>query len=210
MMQRRIFLLGLAALGLTTLAEPVLAKSTKAVKTSKTTKPVKVAKPLKVAHTPNKSGKPVKKAEKRSLKFLHLHTGEECNVVYHADGKYNRQALQTLNHLLRDHRTGQQALIDPRLFDYLHELKRKTGNVAGTYEVFCGYRSPLTNTLLRQTSTGVAKNSLHLQGRAVDIRMPGMDLHSLSRLAMDLEYGGVGYYRKTGFVHLDTGDVRFW
>ena len=145
----------------------------------------------------------------RQLAFYNLHTGEKLSTTYWADGDYIAQELQSLNHLLRDHRTGEIQPIDKRLLDLLYVLQQQVHN-AGTYHIISGYRSPTTNANLRKHSRGVAKRSLHMQGKAIDIRLPGVELKHLRKAALNLRAGGVGYYPKSNFVHLDTGRPRFW
>lgn len=145
----------------------------------------------------------------RSLSMVSTHTGESLEVRYFEGGRYIPEALTGLNRVLRDHRTGDVATIDPRLFDQLHALASCAG-CAPHYEIISGYRSPATNAKLRQASTGVATKSLHMEGRAIDVRLPGVPLSRLRDLAISLKAGGVGYYPKSDFVHLDTGRVRTW
>lgn len=147
-------------------------------------------------------------AEERALAFQHTHTGESLDVVYYARGGYLRDALGRINHLLRDFRTGEMHPIDPALLDLLHGLCAACGN--GAFEIISGYRSPNTNALLRQRSHGVAAHSLHLEGRAIDVRLPGVRTDRLRDAAISLAGGGVGYYPGSDFVHLDTGRVRSW
>jgi uncharacterized protein YcbK (DUF882 family) len=145
----------------------------------------------------------------RSLSFLHTHTGEHLSIVYYSGGGYVASALDQLNELLRDHRSGEIHSIDPALFDLLHEAQRLTGS-RGTYQVISGYRSPKTNSMLRKNGGGVARKSLHMQGQAIDVRLTDVSTHELRAAALELERGGVGYYAKSDFVHLDTGRVRRW
>jgi uncharacterized protein YcbK (DUF882 family) len=152
------------------------------------------------------------KRRERSLSFLHTHTGERLKVTYCCDGEYQPEALAQLNHLLRDFRQNEEKAIDPQLFDLLHELSGTLGTDQ-PYHVISGYRSPLTNTMLRERGgahTGVASNSLHMVGKAIDIRLPGVALDNLRGAARSLKLGGVGYYPASNFVHVDTGRVRFW
>ncbi len=145
----------------------------------------------------------------RSLSFYNTHTGEELEVVYWARGKYRKQALADIDHILRDHRTGDVKTIDTRLLDLAHDLGESLGN-RGPFHIISGYRSPKTNALLRAHGSGVAGKSLHLKGKALDIRLPGTDLPVLHRAAVDLKGGGVGYYPGPDFVHIDVGRVRYW
>lgn len=145
----------------------------------------------------------------RELSMVNLHTAERIHVQYFADGHYLPDALRKLNHLLRDHRSGDTATIDQRLFDQMFALAAGAQCVPH-FEIISGYRSPATNEKLRQQSDGVAQQSLHTQGRAVDVRLPRVNCSRLRDLAIGLRLGGVGYYAKSDFVHLDTGRLRTW
>lgn len=145
----------------------------------------------------------------RTLDLLQLHTDEHLRVTYWAGGTFDDDALVQINHLLRDHRTGEKHPIDTGLLDLLHRVQLKLGR-AREIHVISGYRSPRTNSLLRQASGGVAKRSLHMQGQAIDIRIPGVATETVYAAARELKGGGVGLYRKSRFVHLDTGRVRTW
>lgn len=145
----------------------------------------------------------------RSLAFYHTHTGERDEIVYWRDGEYLTDHLQALNHLLRDHRTGEQTEIDRGLLDLLYTLQLSLGE-PGEFEIISAYRSPKTNQMLRGSTNGVAKRSLHMQGKAIDIRICSCDLERLRRCAVSLKAGGVGYYPKSNFIHVDTGRVRYW
>jgi uncharacterized protein YcbK (DUF882 family) len=146
----------------------------------------------------------------RILSLRHLHTDEKIKVVYRIGDRYQRDALQKLNHFLRDFRTGDTIAIDPKLFDLLYDINRRTGRYDGVFEVLSAYRSPTTNAMLRRTSRRVAKRSLHLLGQAVDVRLEGTSARKVRDSAIDLGRGGVGFYSRSGFVHLDTGSVRRW
>jgi uncharacterized protein YcbK (DUF882 family) len=148
-------------------------------------------------------------AAPRALSLVSTHTGEHVSVRYFADGQYDPLALQRLHHLLRDHRTGEAAPMDPRLFDQLHALAG-CAECAPHYEIISGYRSPATNAKLHAQSNGVARHSLHMEGRAIDVRHTGVACNRLRDLALGMAAGGVGYYAKSNFVHLDTGRVRTW
>ena len=143
----------------------------------------------------------------RRLDLYNVHTGERLEVEYFQNGRYQPDALAALNHLLRDHRNDQTRTIDPKLFDLLVTLNGKLTSRRPT-EIISGYRSPTTNAYLRRHSRGVARNSYHIQGKALDIRIPGYRPSQVNRAARKLRAGGVGRYRK--FVHIDTGPVRFW
>jgi uncharacterized protein YcbK (DUF882 family) len=148
-------------------------------------------------------------SRKRSLAFHNLHTGEDLSVTYFADGRYRTDALQQIAVNLRDFRTGDVCAIDPKLLDLLCDLRRRM-DCAAPFHVISGYRSPRTNQALAAKSNGVARKSLHMQGLAIDIRLPERNLAELRRVAMAMKGGGVGYYPKPGFVHLDVGRVRYW
>ena len=145
----------------------------------------------------------------RTLSFFNTHTGETLDAAYRVRGRYCPETLLRINHILRDHRTGEVAPIDPELLDLLHALARQV-RTRSPFHVISGYRSPATNAMLHERSRSVAKNSLHMEGKAVDIFLPDRDLGSLRQAALDLKGGGVGFYPKPNFVHVDTGRVRFW
>ena len=147
-------------------------------------------------------------AIERSLAFHHTHTDEQLSVTYFADGHYVVDSLFRIDHLLRDFRTGEIYPIDADLLDTLHILRSACGG--GTFEVISAYRSAATNAMLQARGDGVATNSLHLQGRAIDVRLTGCDTARLREAAIALARGGVGYYPVSDFVHLDTGRVRVW
>lgn len=160
------------------------------------------------AATPAASSKPAV----RTLSLFNTHTGERLKTTYCCDGRYEPEALREINHILRDFRTNEVRAIEPGLMDLLHEL----GGVLETdspYHVISGYRSPHTNEILRArggANTGVASKSLHMVGKAIDIRLPGVKLDHLRAAARSLKSGGVGYYPASNFVHVDTGRVRYW
>lgn len=145
----------------------------------------------------------------REVSLHNLHTGERLDVCYAQDGQYLPAALAQLNHLLRDHRNGETSTMDPRLFDQLHVLA-STAACPPRYGIISGYRSPATNEQLREHSEGVARHSLHMEGRAIDVRPAQLSCRQLRELALGLGRGGVGFYAKSDFVHLDTGRVRSW
>lgn len=145
----------------------------------------------------------------RQLSFAHTHTGEKLSVVYRNGDSYASDALGQINHHLRDHRSGEKFSMDKRLLDLLFELANVTGSRT-PFQVISGYRSPNTNAMLRKKGSGVAKRSLHMQGKAIDVRLADVPTSQLRRAAIDLQAGGVGYYPKSDFVHLDTGRFRTW
>jgi uncharacterized protein YcbK (DUF882 family) len=145
----------------------------------------------------------------RSLTFLHTHTRETATITYRRNGRYDEQALEQLNWLLRDWRVGEPAKMDPRLFDILWEVYREAGS-REPINVISAYRSPATNGMLRRRSSGVSEHSQHMRGKAMDIRLPDVETGRLRAIAMRMQYGGVGYYPSSQFVHVDTGNVRAW
>ena len=145
----------------------------------------------------------------RRLSLESLHTGERLTTAYWADGQYQRDSLSDIDWVLRDHRTNTSHPMDPKLLDLLFALDNAFGGGV-TFQVISGYRSPETNRMLVTASDGVARGSLHLQGQAIDIRVPGVSLTSLRKTAMALQAGGVGFYPRSDFVHVDTGRVRYW
>jgi uncharacterized protein YcbK (DUF882 family) len=145
----------------------------------------------------------------KRLALRNLHTPESLDLEFYRDGAYVPDALAAIQVLLRDYRNGEQHPIDPPLLDYLHDVARRLG-VDPVFHVISGYRSPQTNALLRERSSGVARYSLHLEGRAIDVRLAGIDCAALADRALAFRRGGVGYYRKSDFVHLDTGAFRTW
>ena len=145
----------------------------------------------------------------RSLSFVHTHTGETLRAAYFRDGCYQADCLARVNYLLRDFRTGDVHPIDPALLDILFDLQIRADR-DGPFEVISGYRSPATNALLHRRSEGVAVHSMHLQGKAIDVRLTGFATHDLAAQARTLGRGGVGFYARSDFVHVDTGRVRFW
>jgi uncharacterized protein YcbK (DUF882 family) len=145
----------------------------------------------------------------RRLAFHNAHTGESLETVYWADGKYLSPAIAEINYVLRDHRTNEIKSIDASLLDLLSTVAMKL-DTRQPFHVVSGYRSPKTNALLRQCGRNVAKNSLHMQGQAADIRLPDIRLSLLRQTVADLKGGGVGYYPRSKFVHIDVGPVRYW
>jgi uncharacterized protein YcbK (DUF882 family) len=144
------------------------------------------------------------------LRLFHTHTGERLDLVYRRGNSYVPEALAALDNYLRDHRTGAVRHYDPRVFDLLHDVTVKLGLPDSEIDVVCGYRSPTSNELLRSQGHGVALHSLHIQAMAIDIRVPGVKTSSLRDAALTLHRGGVGYYEKAGFVHVDVGRIRRW
>jgi uncharacterized protein YcbK (DUF882 family) len=144
------------------------------------------------------------------LLLYNTHTGERIKVVFRQRDRYVPEALAKLDYFLRDHRTGAVRHFDPRLFDILFDLTASVGRPGAEIDIVCGYRTPSTNESLRARTAGVAKNSRHIQGQAIDLRMPGVDTSTLRRAALALNRGGVGYYPRSDFIHVDAGRVRQW
>jgi uncharacterized protein YcbK (DUF882 family) len=146
------------------------------------------------------------------LRMHHLHTGEDIDVVYRVGNAYIPGALEKLNYFLRDHRTQDVENFDPKEFDLLHLLMTRLGRPNGVIDIVCGYRTPWSNRYLRTraASTGVAEHSQHMEGKAIDIRVPGVRTVALRNAALSLHEGGVGYYPVSEFVHVDVGPVREW
>jgi uncharacterized protein YcbK (DUF882 family) len=142
----------------------------------------------------------------------HLHTGEDIDVVYRIGDTYIPNALDQLNHFLRDHRTEDVSGYDPKEFDLLYELMTRLGRPNGVIDIICGYRTPESNNFLRTRSadTGVAEHSQHMLAKAIDIRVPGVSTVALRNAALALHAGGVGFYPVSQFVHVDVGPVRTW
>jgi uncharacterized protein YcbK (DUF882 family) len=150
-------------------------------------------------------------AQSRTLKLYHVHNRERISITYRNGNSYDAAALKKLNYFFRDWRKSQPTKMDPRLFDILWEVYRRTG-ARGEIQVIGGYRSPATNSMLRSRSKGVAKNSQHMLGKAIDFYIPGVPLKTLRNTGLQLQAGGVGYYPRSGspFVHMDVGNVRHW
>lgn len=145
----------------------------------------------------------------REINLLNQHTGEKFSGEYWYNGKYLPDAFGEIKNLMRDHRSNEKFPIDPRLMDILYVLNHRIGNKT-PFNVISGYRCPTTNAMLRRTTEGVARNSLHMTGQAVDLRLPGTRLDTVRNMAQEMKSGGVGYYPDSDFVHIDTGRVRTW
>jgi uncharacterized protein YcbK (DUF882 family) len=148
--------------------------------------------------------------QERVLRLYNTHTGERLEIAFRRGEQYIPGALAQLDYFLRDHNTGDVRHFDPRLYDILADLTGSVGHPGAEIDIVCGYRTPSTNESLRAHTTGVAKNSLHIQAEAIDLRMPGVDTLTLRRAALALRRGGVGYYPHSDFIHVDTGRVRQW
>ena len=145
----------------------------------------------------------------RTLDFYNIHTGERLRAAYWTEGSYHTGVLDEINYLLRDYRTGEVKTIDPSLLDLLHSVNNVLKS-SRPFHVISGYRSPETNAMLAERTDGVAKHSLHIEGKAIDIYLPDRSLRNLHRVALALRKGGVGYYPESDFVHMDVGQVRSW
>ena len=195
MNQRRSFLRSSAVMA-AVLGAPAFSKAAKAAVIPSGTLAVPPAMP---AAAPNE----------RILRLYNTHTGESVRSVFWAEGQFIPDALQDINKLLRDHRNNKIAPIDPQLLVLLDKISAKFGNHP-TLHVISGYRSPESNAKLHANSSGVARHSLHMDGKAIDVRIPGHDLAKLHKTAMAERGGGVGYYPDSQFVHMDVGRVRYW
>lgn len=148
--------------------------------------------------------------EQYRLRLYHLHTGEHIDVVYRVGDHYLPKAVAQLDHFLRDHRTGDVKDYDVQEFDLLHDLMERLDRPDGEIDIVCGYRTPWSNNYLRKRGPGVARHSQHMEARAIDIRVPGVPAAEVRDAALALHRGGVGYYAKSNFVHVDVGRVRHW
>ncbi|MEQ1704648.1 MAG: DUF882 domain-containing protein [Rickettsiales bacterium] len=201
-LNRRQLIGGLAAFaGLSIIPAPLLAAPPKKIK---------IGPSIKIKNGSKPSSKSASKSKNvRFLAFDNLHTGEKTKLVYWEKGRYVKGALAEINRVLRDHRTNEVARIDKALLDQLFILHNKLGSRA-PFEVISAYRSPKTNAMLREHSGGVAQKSMHVQGKAIDIRLPDKDLVYIRNAALAMNVGGVGYYPDSKFVHVDSGKVRNW
>ena len=150
-----------------------------------------------------------KNPEHHILSFYNIHTGETLKTCYRSSGMLIHRAVNRISHIMRDHRTGEVKPVDPKLLDLLHRIVMEE-KPRSPLSIISGYRSPSTNEALRKATAGVAPKSLHMEGRAIDIRIPGYQTTALRQIAVDLHCGGVGYYPESDFVHLDTGPVKVW
>lgn len=147
----------------------------------------------------------------KRLSFYNLHTEESLNITYAENNRYIPDALQVIDHILRDFRTGEAKKIDPRLLDLLHAISKKLGlTKRQPLQIVSGYRSPQTNAMLGAKSGGVAKESYHVKGQALDFRVAAFELSQLRKAALSLRAGGVGYYPRSNFLHIDVGEFRYW
>jgi uncharacterized protein YcbK (DUF882 family) len=148
-------------------------------------------------------------SSERTLRLYNTHTGESLRTIFWAEGQFIPDALQDINKVLRDHRNNKISVIDPQLLVLLDKVSAQFGS-QNVLHVISGYRSPESNALLHEHSNGVAKHSMHMEGKAIDIRVPGQNLAHVHKVALALKGGGVGYYPDSQFVHMDTGRLRHW
>lgn len=146
---------------------------------------------------------------RRTLAFYNTHTDERLRICYYQDGAYLPKALNQIDHILRDHRTEQRKSIDTALLDQLYAIRCHM-RPRDPFHVISAYRSPQTNELLRRTTSGVARQSFHTKGKAIDIRLPHIHTKKLRDFCISLQSGGVGYYPRSNFLHIDTGPIRVW
>jgi uncharacterized protein YcbK (DUF882 family) len=167
-------------------------------------------KPIPPAPKPSRSFfQPAINPPEKAVALYNTHTGESVNAVYWYRGQYLPETMSVVDRVLRDHRTDEIKPIDPQLLDLLHAISAEL-ECSHPFYVISAYRSPTTNAFLRFMSRRVAEHSLHMDGKAVDLRIPGWASHTVRRVAMELRMGGVGYYRRSDFVHVDVGPVRYW
>jgi uncharacterized protein YcbK (DUF882 family) len=152
---------------------------------------------------------PTDMPHERTLRMYNTHTGESLRSVFWAEGQFVPDAMNDINKLLRDHRNNKITQIDPKLLFLLDQVSTQIGS-GSVLHIISGYRSPESNQLLAERSNGVARHSMHLEGKAIDVRIPGRDLASLHKAALRAGGGGVGYYPESQFVHMDTGRLRNW
>ncbi len=145
----------------------------------------------------------------RVMRLFNVHTGERYEGPFWSQGRFVSAGLDQISYLLRDYRMGESLPIDPMVIDFMHSVYVQLGT-AEPIQILSGYRSPETNAWLAKKSGNVARNSLHMQGRAIDFRVPGHSASQLRKLALGTRRGGVGYYRKSDFIHIDTGEFRHW
>jgi uncharacterized protein YcbK (DUF882 family) len=196
---------GLGLVAAVALPTSAWAHGTRAARAVHTTQGAQAAHP---AHAEYAAHALIKKSS-RELSFLNLHTGERIRAEYVHNGQVVPSAMHAISVLMRDHYNNKIHPIDPHLLDIAHNLQSRVGS-HGVFEVVCGYRSPETNAMMHEASAGVAAHSMHIQGKAMDIRLPGVRLGSVRRTAVALKMGGVGYYPEDDFVHIDSGPVRKW
>lgn len=199
--RRRLFQLGFSALGAAAIGPSAHAQDDIIGALLEAQAPITAA--------PVAAIQPVVEAAPKWVSLYNLHTDEKLQAVYWENGTYVPDALQALNKVLRDHRTGEVAPMNVQLFDLLTDIHRKT-ETKTAFQIISGYRSPASNRLLSERSGEVAKRSLHMDGKAMDIYLEDVALNHLRAAALDLKRGGVGYYPDSKFVHVDVGPFRRW
>jgi uncharacterized protein YcbK (DUF882 family) len=204
--RRRLFQLGLSALGAAAIPPSAQAQDD-IIGAILDRQALIMSEPL--VSAPTSAIAPVAEAAPKWVSLYNLHTDEKLQAVYWENGTYVPDALDALNNVLRDHRTGEVAPMNVKLFDMLTDIHSKTETKAA-FQVISGYRSPASNALLSERSGEVAKHSLHMDGKAMDIYLDDVALDRLRAVALDLKRGGVGYYPDSKFVHVDVGPVRRW
>jgi uncharacterized protein YcbK (DUF882 family) len=147
--------------------------------------------------------------KEKTLKLYNLNTGESTMSTFWADGRYVPESLREIDNILRDHRANAAIATDRKLVELMFQIQTKLNTEKGL-DVVCGYRSPRTNAELVREGQTHARNSFHIRGQALDFRVPGHDLRNVRKLAMEMQAGGVGYYPRAGFIHIDVGPVRNW
>ena len=203
--RRRFLVLGALAAGMSFIPQSAVASS------SIFQPPRKPLQELRPPETlPGKSlFQPVSNPPEKAVALYNTHTGESVKAVYWFRGHYLPEAMSAVDRVLRDHRTDEIKPIDPQLLDLLHAISEEL-ECSHPFYVISAYRSPTTNAFLRFMSRRVAEHSLHMDGKAVDLRIPGWGSHTVRRVARELRMGGVGYYPRSNFVHVDVGPVRYW
>ena len=205
--RRRFLGLGALAVGLSFIPQAAVAKTRRRI-----SHPPR--KPLQALIPPDTRSRrslfqPVTNPPEKAVALYNTHTGESVHAVYWFRGQYLPEAMSAVDRVLRDHRTDEIKRIDPQLLDLLHAISGEL-ECSHPFYVISAYRSPTTNAFLRFMSRRVAEHSLHMDGKAIDLRIPGWASHEVRRAAMELRVGGVGYYPGANFVHVDVGPVRYW
>jgi len=210
--RRRFLGWGVLAAGMSLIPQPAVARKQPAVARKRILQPPR--NPLQNFTSPETWPRrslfqPASNTPEKAVALYNTHTGESLNAVYWFRGQYLPEAMSAVDRVLRDHRTDEIKPIDPQLLDLLHAIRGEL-ECSRPFYVISAYRSPTTNAFLRFMSRRVAEHSLHMDGKAIDLRIPGWDSHAVRRVAMELRRGGVGYYPSSNFVHVDVGPVRYW
>jgi uncharacterized protein YcbK (DUF882 family) len=211
--RRRFLGWGALAAGMSLIPQAAVARTTRTTRTTRSIShpPRKPLQELTPPETwPRRSSfQPVINPPEKAVALYNTHTGESVNAVYWFRGQYLPEAMSAVDRVLRDHRTDEIKPIDPQLLDLLHAISGEL-ECSHPFYVISAYRSPTTNAFLRFMSRRVAEHSLHMDGKAIDLRIPGWASDAVRRVAMELRMGGVGYYPRANFVHVDVGPVRYW